>query len=1526
MEPGSQRRLLRFRDGRGRTLAVSLRSRQKLSAMSSQQVQKREIYDSPVSCIRRNSGSEGLGWFDLDCIGRKRKRSEEDRVASVSKVPTKSSFLHQAILTPLDHIVEDFRKADEIILTRKELEKVESISIDELEAKNSSLLGKRKGNALEKQIQRIKEIIARKAEARRIEFKYMERMKNRFQMDHADKIKHEYYHLPRMIHLKTAKSIGERAQLSAVRSVWPAIKLGFDFGGGILPVSRLRALLIGLRITPPHAGRLILNCCSRLSPGEHFIKFEDLKQICFAREGDAPKTGCSSLRDLLSKRGDVKAFLDGFCGENSTVTALDEFKLLQFQVKNAIDARTPSPQPRKTNSVLNGLGTSLRHLKTLEVKLRSQKKDQRRTSSQQSQSLSPISEQHQFVEELVEKLRHSAATKITACARGVLDREKCTSLRHERLIGRQFNRRVQKKMGEWFKRARRGQTVRIHARRFFHIWKRYMKLLRQKREFFRIAFWPFHTWRGNVFSNRNTIRKVRFLKRIWHTLVVLRNFRAWKELTVAHGSIRAKARQKFQKVLTNSQRLLFESWRDIVANEKRLNVIWSSRGQRLRDKLQGRLVGVAFYAWKLVCFVQKEHKAHVRSCFNMVGEKYALKHKIRREELAMRPREYQIVRSPIDRLHFQPFLRAVGTNGERLLRKDIWIKDKLVSFYSNARNEARLARISFAIERNRLMPHFFNLWCDFVEIRQKERYAWFHFTETLLKVVFDQWCIAVPGQRERRKRTRHSHLFLEEVGVETKEESDTSEGKPSRWIMDNHWMKESMKTVTSITEEVQSSRFKTKLQLMHHRSRMNLAVENRDLSEEHANMLLAQRKKELDEQKKEQLSKAEELYAKRGVVMHDALCSIIDQVERSNMQQMIQLCFRMLRFPVIQKKSHNLFQRRRLQNWVRLAVRYRQLWNSMPRYRRLRTKMIVFNAWMRFIADQSSFETPGLRKHLLRRQEIMLKYSKLLPHSLQNLEETRTSTAMYFGRWAEHSQAKHTRRSMVQLARHHQKMKVKWRVFLGWKTGIIRHKNIATQEPFLVTRATFDLQKWKSRMLVFGARMESTKMRARIREMRKRLKGRVVKKTQVLKLAIENHIDLSVRRIQLEARLLCSAFEDRASFQFRDELSHLAGMPQDVAAGSNAFKDECKLSSSSVHSVLVCVSDGMVVGVQIRYQSGPDSAPKIWLGRAHGRISELDTIFEFNLKDPEERLVVVEGFARDDIVGGKLRFRTNRGRVSPWYGQGVAGRKFRLEAIASKATEVDAFIVGFHGFSTTSGLISLGIVVRKVEKKNMFSRCWLDRKWLDPTINDVVVLKQHKRVLEEQDRLHAAQFRNVLQMRMSELYALLARSVSLAKRMRYGRGIPDALSSVCVSAGMMRWLFNALSNRLIKLSVQVHRRATALLNDVQLIEGHNLIKEGTTSLMLHLDRLAKKEVEFGKQKTKDGFFTAAEIGQEVFDKMMQGVRFEHEQVEEARGTVAKGRRHVARSLATIPGMSLDEKTVAHFSDLVQLSILRHQLG
>ena len=123
------------------------------------------------------------------------------------------------------------------------------------------------------------------------------------------------------------------------------------------------------------------------------------------------------------------------------------------------------------------------------------------------------------------------------------------------------------------------------------------------------------------------------------------------------------------------------------------------------------------------------------------------------------------------------------------------------------------------------------------------------------------------------------------------------------------------------------------------------------------------------------LNHMESVKRKRGRMLHDVMCKIIDEQAISYTKNLAIQCLRRLRIHAVSANSEHIFRKARIKNWIQICSRLRRLDQNMHFYYTYRVKYHVYNKWLWLLRRRYQYGTNGLSKIIERRKELIMKYS-----------------------------------------------------------------------------------------------------------------------------------------------------------------------------------------------------------------------------------------------------------------------------------------------------------------------------------------------------------------------------------------------------------------------------------------------------------------------------------------------------------------------------------------------------------------------
>jgi len=183
--------------------------------------------------------------------------------------------------------------------------------------------------------------------------------------------------------------------------------------------------------------------------------------------------------------------------------------------------------------------------------------------------------------------------------------------------------------------------------------------------------------------------------------------------------------------------------------------------------------------------------------------------------------------------------------------------------------------------------------------------------------------------------------------------------------------------------------------------------------------------------------------------------------------------------------------------------------------------------------------------------------------------------------------------------------------------------------------------------------------------------------------------------------------------------------------------------------------------------------------------------------EANEQLVKIEVLCGQ--VMERIRFTTNRGRLSRWIGEANLSVAPRLICMQSDEKSFrdpsQRYIVGFFGSESSAGLLSFGIIVRFVKKQNIFSYKWVgtNEKSEDNGCDE--------KLLQRDKEVAIIEFAMLLKIRRNHLLDALSRSLKFARNLWQPQKNMDLktvfiLSNLQVIQKLTSWYFESIAFRL----------------------------------------------------------------------------------------------------------------------------------
>jgi hypothetical protein len=994
------------------------------------------------------------------------------------------------------------------------------------------------------------------------------------------------------------------------------------------------------------------------------------------------------------------------------------------------------------------------------------------------------------------QITHNYAVERLCCyARGMIVRVRMAKM--EAMFLAAMMRLARNVTDRWRKYASFRMELRMRCQRKMKVWLGYLQSQQRKRLYFKGAFWPFYVWHREAHTMRIARDKTVFLLRVVRVHRQLRVFRALQRFWTTKRDRRDKVAAHLQLRLHRSAVQSLADWHQFASVKAAQMLVWRTKGKAMRMWHQNTALAKYVAVWR--------YWASGRRLCTTRSFRY-FKNKLTRKKVPAFPR-----------LLNMPWAAKLG-NDLGVACEPTWLK--LVQ------RDRYMLRIN-ALQYKRLAPLVFTAWVAAIDWKKKKRFATWRGAHLVMMKAFDALHrVAILQKQERlamltpAELEKQKELELERVHErqQQRKERDRAarEDYKRQWTEDQtkrvKAMKRSRERMLRLTDQVTDHRL-----MVEHREASELKkaekAEGRSLA---VRALLKEETSATEGAVEGALSAADNLRRIRARVLHDAMVTAIDQAEATHMQTVLKGVLRALRLPMLTKRSVHLYNRAKLRNWCRLCARFHYLWRAMPTYRRLRTKWEIFNRWLRLLAVNMRYETPGLAEEITRRREIAGKLAALLEGNkgyhlackdggcfkpgqpfdqlrcakgaaeggrdgpsvhLETPEAVGRAAACtphaLFLRWAELTQFRMCWRRMVCANVERGKWRTVQRVFYAWRLELKPWDTRAARgqhaEPFLIQRADFDIHKLRCRLLKFQFNQESYRIR-RLWDWKRSRAARIARATPTLKMLLHHMREQTTQRMALERTLLLKAFARRGQCDFTDVYHEPEG-----GLSGEPFADEAAPAHTRI-SQIVLLEEEAVVGLSLVKVAAAVAARSPLRGGTIGK----HCVFELL---ENEHLVRIEGKAGRVI--NRIRFLTSAGRWSRWFGKTDMGDAFVLGG----DEEAGDTIVGLTGRATRNTLDALGAVVRQTHDKEVFSDSWLNSEQeigvTDAAPTDGVGPGGGGGGGPPVASIAETQFAHMLRMRACDVEAALHRAQALAKNM-YSSGnhdCPEQLASLAMIKG-----------------------------------------------------------------------------------------------------------------------------------------------
>jgi hypothetical protein len=456
-------------------------------------------------------------------------------------------------------------------------------------------------------------------------------------------------------------------------------------------------------------------------------------------------------------------------------------------------------------------------------------------------------------------------------------------------------------------------------------------------------------------------------------------------------------------------------------------------------------------------------------------------------------------------------------------------------------------------------------------------------------------------------------------------------------------------------------------------------------------------------------------------------------------------------------RSKSMYYRKRLMNWIRICRRLNSISRNAAYYQTTRTKWVIFNRWLKFIAIEKLNPTPGLVPLLKRKAKLIPDFDATLQRDgfeksvyIDNsrLQHTTSEFKTLFSRWKMLTQEETLFRVLSEKARLMHKLQLLQKCFWAMRTGLSTSdyaKLIREDTPiFSLVRARADIEQLVKRFINIRRKSITTVVR---RNNRKYVKY-VIKEGQTalsFKSFMADFTAATNSRISTEQRMISDYFEERGTQQFSDiwapERDH-AIVPQIMAkVTGRQFADPHTITADGRS---IAVPGGYKLSrIKFAFQYGVGIIGwQLFWNADGGRELESPqrgswTSASLGNNDfviPKEDFVVgLEYLYDSDVIVG-VRLKLLFGGFTRWIGGKTSlstlgvymdcencSQREEYEDVRDSTLDPDElanpampynFVIGLTGVVTAGRTTCLGLVIRKVTKQNLFSYTWVgDALW-----------------------------------------------------------------------------------------------------------------------------------------------------------------------------------------------------------------------
>jgi len=1165
------------------------------------------------------------------------------------------------------------------------------------------------------------------------------------------------------------------------------------------------------------------------------------------------------------------------------------------------------------------------------------------------------------MDDAISSTRQYSAVLIQAAARGFIVRQRNKvrkALAHfmrredgvKRLIFRAVGRHCSRLV-----------NVREYCTRQLHKWNRYCRRLKRHKRTFRVCYWLFYTWRKKTECNVYRRMKARNVTLIFNSFWMLRHFKAWKRWHAKKRAKKVETMAKIKLMERYRVEHSITIWHAFAKHRAIVLRNWRQKGRAFAraNYISRNLFWFATWRYQTQLSVLSSERVSMWWCSPIGLKKQSLRAKS--EHLPNLPSVLSLMTDPVPPSRVKPRLEEF-CDAIRTIQEAFEVRERAVNFCIVSRvgrlfiaalqddvQQSRKMRFAYAHYMSTLSRKMLCTFCrnttEAISMKRMKKpntsaVKWPSENDSReSSPMFTSDEINNPtGWDKSNNPTRNSPanetvIKLDELGdtaasiaQEMLLKNEEEEQHRAKLILEDRKRREKNLLEAEKRREMRIQAAKEQWdrdvinrrralqdgehiyrrfedeKLRAHERRVIRSIEYRleEEAEEEQDKVYMQQKREEQattlQHRSDILGHMSDLRNKRAKMLVNACYKVLTEREKESVKNLAILCLRRMRIFVTQKNSMKLMKRSRLKNWLRICSRLRYLDRGMPVYFNMRLRWACFNSWMTNVQLRQRFGSLRLGLIVSRRKKLLSMFSHCIDGKFSIPQSLLSShpRALYC-RWIEYVQTKVAYRSIVTLFRAKKRLKTLQACFKVLDVLLKQKYTVEARkrgERFHFIRNDLDLQTWRNRLLASYRKLSSRWTRKKHAFITYKMKVNTRNQDSFKK--FEARWEQNIRsRIKLEKRMLFLEFQNRGVITYTVEDLYLPGVTNEDLDKGNIFSDFKALQTGMfvAKHVDVYVTD-WVVGISITVQQnrGPDIELPI-----HGSMDGTKKTFVLDI-NKNERLVGVT-MDTGDIVG-RIRFITNKGRKSPWYGTFSNGNVQSISGDPTRSIE-SGEIIGFCGLHTISGFPKLGVVIRYPNDGCIFSNCWKN--------------SGSNQATEE------AQFATLLRMRSCDLLESFDRARIFTRKVRATKNkhfVPACFQSNCNALGM--WYFEALSRGLIGLYENVEE------GESQLARGQILMRSGK-------DMIAGAQEELRKipEYRSDGphlikpYYTQ---GEDTSMNILRHIAALEESLEEGKRVVFEGQKLSDEARKLLPKLPVTKSLKLYFEKLYNLALVSESLG